>query len=83
MKRFTGMLREIWVSGLSMLNHVPLQHTYNGLLFTGYLEVSDTSIKAGPKVDANEWGELIRHYWAVLLVVILTLLLVVLMPIIG
>lgn len=51
--------------------------------FPGYLEVSDTGIKAGPKVEANEWGELIRHYWPVLLVVILTLLLVVLMPIIG
>lgn len=31
----------------------------------------------------NEWGDLLRAYWAVLLVVILTALLIVLMPIIG
>lgn len=49
----------------------------------GYLAVTEREVRPGPKVEHNEWGDLIKHYWPILLVVILTALLVILMPIIG
>ncbi|XP_055915367.1 prominin-like protein isoform X2 [Eupeodes corollae] len=49
----------------------------------GYIVVTEKGVRFGPKVEHNEWGDLIKHYWPILLVVILTALLVILMPIIG
>ncbi|XP_055844370.1 prominin-like protein isoform X1 [Episyrphus balteatus] len=52
-------------------------------LLLGYISVTEKQVRPGPKVEHNEWGDLIKHYWPILLVVILTALLVILMPIIG
>ncbi|XP_058457209.1 prominin-like protein isoform X3 [Malaya genurostris] len=49
----------------------------------GYLIVREGDIQPGPNVQENNWGPLLREYWAVLLVVILCVLLIVLMPFIG
>ncbi|XP_038115804.1 prominin-like protein isoform X6 [Culex quinquefasciatus] len=49
----------------------------------GYLIVEEGSIKLGPNVQENNWGPLLREYWAVLLVTVICVLLIVLMPIIG
>ncbi|XP_055531338.1 prominin-like protein isoform X3 [Wyeomyia smithii] len=49
----------------------------------GYLIVREGDIQLGPNVQENNWGPLLREYWAVLLVVVLSTLLIVLMPIIG
>lgn len=49
----------------------------------GYIIVTEGDIRTGPRVDNNEWGELAKHYWPILLVVAICALLVVLMPIIG
>ncbi|XP_058836756.1 prominin-like protein [Topomyia yanbarensis] len=48
-----------------------------------YLIVREGDIQLGPNVRENNWGPLLREYWAVLLVVIICVLLIVLMPIIG
>lgn len=53
------------------------------ILLLGYLVFTETGVTTGPKVDENTWGDLLKHYWALLLVVFLSALLVVLMPIIG
>ncbi|XP_053685565.1 prominin-like protein isoform X2 [Sabethes cyaneus] len=49
----------------------------------GYLIVREGDIQLGPNVQENNWGPLLREYWAVLLIVVLSVLLIVLMPIIG
>lgn len=49
----------------------------------GYLIVQEGSIQLGPNVQENNWGPLLREYWAVLLVTVISVLLIVLMPIIG
>lgn len=48
-----------------------------------YLIVKEGEIQLGPNVQENNWGPLLREYWAVLLVTVLCVLLIVLMPIIG
>ncbi|XP_021695516.1 prominin-like protein isoform X2 [Aedes aegypti] len=49
----------------------------------GYLIVREGTIDLGPNVQENNWGPLLREYWAVLLVTIICVLLIALMPIIG
>lgn len=49
----------------------------------GYLIVQEGSIQLGPNVQENNWGPLLREYWAILLVTVISVLLIVLMPIIG
>lgn len=52
----------------------------------GYIIVSTDNtniIEAGPNVDNNEWLDLAKHYWGILLIVCFSTLLIVLMPIIG
>ncbi|XP_055619543.1 prominin-like protein isoform X3 [Toxorhynchites rutilus septentrionalis] len=49
----------------------------------GYLLVREGDIQLGPNVRENNWGPLLRQYWAVLLVTVICVLLIVLMPIIG
>ncbi|XP_055382529.1 prominin-like protein isoform X2 [Condylostylus longicornis] len=48
-----------------------------------YIVVTEGNIQFGSKVHNNDWGDLLKHYWAILLVIVITALLVVLMPIIG
>ncbi|XP_055688743.1 prominin-like protein isoform X2 [Lutzomyia longipalpis] len=49
----------------------------------GYIIVSDRSVALGPKVQNHEYGDLAKHYWAILVVVSLAALIVVLTPIVG
>ncbi|XP_065075957.1 prominin-like protein isoform X2 [Ochlerotatus camptorhynchus] len=49
----------------------------------GYLIVREGAIDAGPNVQENNWGPLLKEYWAVLLVTVICVLLIALMPIIG
>ncbi|XP_067648339.1 prominin-like protein isoform X2 [Eurosta solidaginis] len=49
----------------------------------GYIVVKDTDIEFGPKVERNEWIDLIKHYWLIWLIVLLVGLLIVAMPVIG
>lgn len=49
----------------------------------GYLIVREGAIDLGPNVQENNWGPLLREYWAVLLVTVICVLLIALMPIIG
>ncbi|XP_037940754.1 prominin-like protein isoform X3 [Teleopsis dalmanni] len=49
----------------------------------GYITIKDMKPELGPKVERNEWGDLIKHYWIILLVVLIVGLLVISMPIIG
>lgn len=48
-----------------------------------YIVLNGLKLEAGPKVIDQNWGDLLKAYWALLLVIVLTALLVVLMPIIG
>ena len=56
---------------------------YNYKIFAGYFEFKDSKIQLGPKVERNEWGDLILHYWPILLIVLVVGILVASMPIIG
>ncbi|XP_036337633.1 prominin-like protein isoform X3 [Rhagoletis pomonella] len=49
----------------------------------GYLVVKDNDIEFGPKVERNEWIDLIKHYWLIWLIVLLVGLLIVTMPVVG
>ncbi|XP_055611924.1 prominin-like protein isoform X3 [Uranotaenia lowii] len=49
----------------------------------GYLIVREAQIGPGPNVSENNFGPLLKQYWAVLLVTVICVLLIVLMPIIG
>uniref|UniRef100_A0A1B0D4C1 Prominin n=1 Tax=Phlebotomus papatasi TaxID=29031 RepID=A0A1B0D4C1_PHLPP len=49
----------------------------------GYIIVSDRSVSFGPKVQNQQYGDLAKHYWAILVVVALAALIIVLTPIIG
>lgn len=53
------------------------------LFVSGYLVFKDSKLTLGPKVERNEYGDLIIHYWPILLIAILVGLLIVSMPIIG
>lgn len=56
---------------------------YSSISFSGYLIVTENEIDLGVKAKNNEWGDLLKAYWAILLIVTFTALLIVLMPIIG
>lgn len=45
--------------------------------------VKDKRFEVGPKVREHEWGDLLKKYWAILLVVLIVALVIVFMPIIG
>ncbi|XP_059216960.1 prominin-like protein isoform X4 [Stomoxys calcitrans] len=49
----------------------------------GYFEFKDGNVQKGPKAERNEWGDLVLHYWPILLIVLLVAILVASMPIIG
>ncbi|XP_075164037.1 prominin-like isoform X3 [Haematobia irritans] len=49
----------------------------------GYFELKDGGVYKGPKAERNEWGDLVLHYWPILLIVLLVAILVASMPIIG
>lgn len=49
----------------------------------GYLNVSDMSIGFGEKVHEHKWFELVKHYWPILLVVLISAAFIAIMPIIG
>ncbi|XP_058975503.1 prominin-like protein isoform X3 [Musca domestica] len=49
----------------------------------GYFELKDGQVLKGPKAERNEWGDLVLHYWPILLIVLLVAILVASMPIIG
>lgn len=57
--------------------------TFSFSVNLGFLEVSDMNITFGPKVRDEDWIDLIKHYWSILLVVLIAALIIVLMPIIG
>lgn len=60
-------------------NHVSFLYIY----FIGYFEFKDGAIQKGPKAERNEWGDLVLHYWPILLIVLLVAIMVASMPIIG
>uniref|UniRef100_A0A336M8P2 CSON006738 protein n=1 Tax=Culicoides sonorensis TaxID=179676 RepID=A0A336M8P2_CULSO len=49
----------------------------------GYIVVKDKRFEVGPNVKNNDWGDLLKKYWAILLIVLLIALIAVFMPIIG
>lgn len=49
----------------------------------GYIHVSNMNVTLGQKVRDHQWLELVKHYWAILLVVFIAALVLVLMPIVG
>ncbi|XP_011185477.2 prominin-like protein isoform X2 [Zeugodacus cucurbitae] len=49
----------------------------------GYLVVKENDIEFGPKVERNEWIDLVKHYWLIWLIVLLVGLLIVTMPVVG
>lgn len=52
----------------------------------GYISITESphiTIEPGPKVNENDWSDLLRHYWLLLAVVCICALIIVLMPIIG
>lgn len=54
------------------------------LLILGYIVVKNKDTLAlGPKVEENEWRDLIMHYWMVLLWVVFLLILVIVTPFIA
>lgn len=50
---------------------------------TGYIEISNLNVTLGRKVRDHQWVDLVKHYWAILLVVLVAALIIALMPIIG
>uniref|UniRef100_A0AAG5DE06 Prominin-like protein n=1 Tax=Anopheles atroparvus TaxID=41427 RepID=A0AAG5DE06_ANOAO len=49
----------------------------------GYITVKEGEILAGPNVSDNNWGPLLKQYWAILLVTGICVIMIALMPIIG
>lgn len=49
----------------------------------GYIEISNLNVTFGRKVRDHQWVDLVKHYWAILLVVLVAALIIALMPIIG
>ncbi|KAJ6641812.1 Prominin-like protein, partial [Pseudolycoriella hygida] len=51
----------------------------------GYIVITDSTYKVelGPKAKENDWSDLLRQYWLLLMVVCICALIIVLMPIIG
>lgn len=78
-------------SGYDAQGMAPLYRITNWVLnwFVGEIAIPEGYIipgktpELGPLAKNNQWGDLARHYWGVILIVVLTALLIVLMPIIG
>ncbi|XP_035791698.1 prominin-like protein isoform X1 [Anopheles albimanus] len=49
----------------------------------GYVIVKEGSIEVGPNIKDNNWGPLLRQYWAILLVAVLCIVMIAIMPIVG
>ncbi|XP_052873725.1 prominin-like protein [Anopheles cruzii] len=49
----------------------------------GYIIVKEGSIEAGPNVKDNNWGPLLKQYWALLLVTAICVVTIAIMPIMG
>lgn len=49
----------------------------------GYIEVSNLNVTFGPKVRDHQWVDIVKHYWAIILIVFVAALVIVLMPVIG
>lgn len=49
----------------------------------GYIVVSDMKIEFGEKVRQHKWLDLLKHYWPILLVVLVAAVFIVMMPVIG
>ncbi|XP_058053748.1 prominin-like protein [Anopheles bellator] len=49
----------------------------------GYIIVKEGSIEAGPNIKDNNWGPLLKQYWALLLVTAICLVTIAIMPIMG
>ncbi|XP_035914409.1 LOW QUALITY PROTEIN: prominin-like protein, partial [Anopheles stephensi] len=49
----------------------------------GYITVQGGAIAAGPNVSDNNWGPLLKQYWAILLVAALCIIMIAIMPIMG
>ncbi|XP_032592271.1 prominin-like protein isoform X2 [Drosophila grimshawi] len=49
----------------------------------GYIVIKEDSIALGPKVEDNDWRELLMQYWVVLIATFLMVALVVIMPFIA
>uniref|UniRef100_A0A182NIR2 Prominin-like protein n=1 Tax=Anopheles dirus TaxID=7168 RepID=A0A182NIR2_9DIPT len=49
----------------------------------GYITIEEGSIKVGPNVTDNNWGPLLKQYWAILLVAALCIIMIAIMPIMG
>lgn len=52
-------------------------------LYVGYIHVSNMNVTLGQKVRDHQWVDLVKHYWAILLVAFIAALIIALMPIIG
>lgn len=53
-------------------------------ILDGYIEIDDNfQFKTGQKFRDHQWFDLIKHYWPILLVILLSGLIAALMPIIG
>lgn len=51
--------------------------------FVGYIHVSNMNVTFGRKVRDHQWLDLVKHYWAILLVVLVAALTIVLLPVVG
>ncbi|XP_049293875.1 prominin-like protein isoform X4 [Anopheles funestus] len=49
----------------------------------GYITIQEGSIAAGPNVADNNWGPLLKQYWAILLVAAVCIIMIAIMPIMG
>lgn len=68
------------------IRHWKTQHwrlVFDISINVGYIEVSNLNATFGRKVRDHQWIDLVKHYWAILLVVLVAALIIALMPIIG
>lgn len=69
--------------GLNVYRYFNILFVYFSSRFKGFIEVSNLNITFGSKVREHQWIEIVKHYWAILLLLFIAALLIVLMPIIG
>jgi prominin 1 len=51
--------------------------------FTGYIIVEERKVSPGPKVKEHDYADLVKKYWAIILVAFVVLITALLMPLIG
>ena len=49
----------------------------------GYLIVEKNEVKPGPKIDDNDFADLAKKHWGLLVIVIISVLVIALTPIVG